>query len=277
MILLHLVVATLYAFAAWVLWPTGSAPAHDGAKSEAHALRHNPELVQWLVPIAVIFHAWVVSRNIGAPEGLDLSLDHALSVVAGLVAALAWLSGLIKTLPAIGSIVLPIAAVASLLPVVTSHPHRFPYASEPWAALHVAVALLAYALFIVAALQALVLMGLERRLRRHLLDRRSDAAPPLLTLERFLFRLVGAGFVLLTLTVVSGVFFSEELFGRALTFTHKSIFSVLAWLTFGALLWGRRRYGWRGKIALRWILTGTGLLFLAYFGSKFVLEVVLGR
>jgi ABC-type uncharacterized transport system permease subunit len=143
--------------------------------------------------------------------------------------------------------------------------------------LHVAVALCAYALFIVAALQALVLMGLEKRLRRRLPDAQSDAVPPLLTLERFLFRLVGAGFVLLTLTVASGVLFSEELFGRPFVFTHKSVFSVLGWLTFGGLLWGRWRYGWRGRVALRWILVGTGFLFLAYFGSKFVLEVLLGR
>lgn len=277
MILLHLVVATLYAYAAWVLWPTLPAPAHDGAETSVRTLRPNPEFAAWLVPMAVLFHAWLVSRNIASPEGLDLSLDNALSVVAGLVAALAWLSGLLRTLPAIGSVVLPIAAIASLLPVLITHPHRFPYALEPWAALHVAVALVAYALFIVAALAALVLMGLEKRLRRHPTDPRTDAMPPLLTLERFLFRLVGTGFVLLTLTVVSGVFFSEELFGKPLTFTHKSVFSVLGWLTFGALLWGRWRYGWRGRIALRWILVGTGFLFLAYFGSKFVLEVLLGR
>src|ERR1043166_2150235 len=150
MILLHLVVATLYGLATWVLWPTLSAPAHDGARNALATLRPNPELAAWLVPAAVVFHAWLLSRNIASPEGMDLSLDNALSVVAGLVAALAWISGLIRTLPAIGTVVLPIAAIASLLPVLVTHPHRFPYASEPWAAMHVAVALVAYALFIVA-------------------------------------------------------------------------------------------------------------------------------
>jgi ABC-type uncharacterized transport system permease subunit len=99
----------------------------------------------------------------------------------------------------------------------------------------------------------------------------------LLTLERFLFRLVTLGFVLLTLTMASGILFSEQLFGRAVMFTHKSVFSVLGWLTFGGLLWGRWRYGWRGRVALRWILAGTLFVFLAYLGSKFVLEVLLGR
>ena len=278
MILLHLVVAALYSFAAWVLWPTPAASAHDGARAETRFLaRPAADFALWLVPLALVFHVWLASRNIATPDGLDLSLDNALSVVAGLVAALAWVSGLVRKVPAIGTVVLPVAAVASLLPVLITRTHHFPFAAEPWAAAHVALALVAYALFIVAALQAVVLMGLEKRLRRRLPDPRADALPPLLTLERFLFRLVTAGFILLTLTIASGVLFSEELFGRPFMFTHKSVFSVLGWLTFGGVLWGRWRYGWRGRMALRWILAGTGFLFLAYLGSKFVIEVVLGR
>jgi ABC-type uncharacterized transport system permease subunit len=198
-------------------------------------------------------------------------------VVAGLTAALAWLSGLLGTMPSVGTVVLPVAAAASLLPGLMTSSHRFQYAGEAWAAVHVAVALVSYALFIVAALQALLLMGLERRLHRRLPDPGADSLPPLLTLERFLFRLVGAGFVLLTVTLATGVLFSEQIFGRAIPFTHKSVFSVLGWLTFGGLLWGRWRYGWRGRVALRWILAGTVFVFLAYLGSKFVLEVLLGR
>lgn len=101
--------------------------------------------------------------------------------------------------------------------------------------------------------------------------------PPLLTLERFLFRLVGLGYALLTLTLLSGIIFSEELFGKPLTLTHKIVFSVLGWLVFGALLVGRYRYGWRGRVALRWILVGSVLLLLGYLGSKFVLEAILHR
>ena len=276
MILLHLAVTALYALGAWVLWPRHAAPRSGPTASPAppHA---GSAWLPFLLPVAFALHTWTVAQDIATPEGLDLSLGNALSVVAGLVALLAWVSGLIRTLPAIGTVVLPVAAVAVLLPVMMASPHRFPYATGPWAAAHVAVALLAYALFIVAALQALVLMGLEKRLHRRLPDPDAAALPPLLTLERFLFRLVTTGFVLLTLTLASGALFSEHIFGRPFTFSHKSVFSVLAWLTFGALLWGRWRYGWRGRVALRWILAGTALLFLAYLGSKFVLEVVLGR
>jgi ABC-type uncharacterized transport system permease subunit len=273
MILLHLAVSALYLLGAWALWPR-PAPPRAGTPGAGQAGGTGAAV---LLPAAFVLHAWTVARDIATPDGLDLSLGNALSVVAGLVAALAWLSGLVRTLPAIGTIVLPVAAVASLLPAVMANPHRFPYAAEPWAAAHVAVALAAYALFIVAALQALLLMGLEKRLHRRLPDPGATALPPLLTLERFLFRLVTAGFVLLTLTLASGALFSEQIFGQPFRFTHKSVLSLLAWLTFGALLWGRWRYGWRGRVALRWILAGTVLLILAYLGYKFVLEVVLGR
>jgi ABC-type uncharacterized transport system permease subunit len=276
MILLHLAVTALYVLGAWALWPRHAGPTvrPPAAPVPTHA---GPAWLPLLLPVAFALHAWTVAQDIATPDGLDLSLGNALSVVAGLVALLAWVSGLVRTLPAIGTLVLPIAAIGVLSPLAMASPHRFPYATGPWAAAHVAVALLAYALFIVAALQALVLMSLEKRLHRRLPDPGAAALPPLLTLERFLFRLVTTGFVLLTLTVASGALFSEQIFGRPFTLTHKSVFSVLAWLTFGALLWGRWRYGWRGRVALRWILAGTALLFLAYLGSKFVLEVVLGR
>ena len=104
-----------------------------------------------------------------------------------------------------------------------------------------------------------------------------DGAPPLLTLEAMLFRTITAGFVLLTLAVFSGVFFSEELFGTALQFTHKVVFAILSWLVFGGLLLGRHFRGWRGRTALYWTITGFIFLLLAYLGTQFVLEVILGR
>ena len=273
MILLHAAVAALYALAAWSLWPQ-PVPATPAAPPASQPLR---KWTVFLVPAALLLHAWMAGREFATPDGLDLSLPHAVSIVAALVALVAWASGLLNTLPAIGTVVLPVAAIASLLPAVVTNPHRFPYAGQPWAALHVGVALLAYALFLVAALQALVLMGLEKRLRRHLPDPGATGTPPLLTLERFLFRTVTVGFVLLTLTLASGMLFSEQIFGRPIPFTHKSVFSLLGWLTFAALLWGRWRYGWRGRVALRWIVAGTVFVFLAYLGEKFVLEVLLGR
>jgi ABC-type uncharacterized transport system permease subunit len=96
-------------------------------------------------------------------------------------------------------------------------------------------------------------------------------------METLLFRIIGAGFVFLTLVLISGIFFSEEVFGKPMSFSHKTVFSWLSWIIFAALLAGRSIYGWRGRIAVRWTLAGFLTLVLAYLGSKFVLEVLLGR
>jgi ABC-type uncharacterized transport system permease subunit len=85
------------------------------------------------------------------------------------------------------------------------------------------------------------------------------------------------GFVLLTASLATGMLFSESLFGRPLQFNHKTLFGILSWLIFGSLLAGRARWGWRGRVALRWTLSGFLTLVLAYIGSKFVLEILLGR
>ena len=101
------------------------------------------------------------------------------------------------------------------------------------------------------------------------------ALPPLVQLESLLFRTIAVGFGLLTATLLTGVLFVENLFAQHLV--HKTVLSILSWLAFGALLYGRRRHGWRGAKAVRWTLAAMGLLVLAYFGSKGVLELVLHR
>jgi len=101
--------------------------------------------------------------------------------------------------------------------------------------------------------------------------------PPLLAMERLLFRLIWTGFLLLTATLISGVLFSEQLFGRALRFDHKTVFTIASWVVFAGLLIGRHYFGWRGRTALRWTLVGFVMLLFAYVGSRFVLEVILHR
>lgn len=261
-ILIHVLAAALYAAAAWLRWP-GRGPVH-GASG-------------WLLPAALGLHAAGLAVTIATPQGLDISFANAVSLVAALCVLVAWSAGIFRSLPASAVIFLPVAAISALLPALFDNPHRFPYAGAPWASAHIAVALLAYAILSVAALTALLMTGLEKRLHRGVPADAADRTPPLLTLERYLFRLVGAGFVLLTLALASGALFSEQVFGKPFAFTHKSVFSILAWLTFGALLAGRWRAGWRGRRATAWIVAGTAFLLLAYLGSKFVIEVLLGR
>ena len=97
--------------------------------------------------------------------------------------------------------------------------------------------------------------------------------PPLQTMETLLFEMLWVGQVLLTLSIVTGFLFFEDLFGQRLV--HKTVFSLLAWLVYAILLWGRHRNGWRGSQAVRWTLGGFAALMLAYFGTKLVLEFIL--
>ncbi len=154
----------------------------------------------------------------------------------------------------------------------------FPGAHHPtlpsaWMPLHWALGIASYGLIAAAVLHAFLLQRAERAMRSGLTP---EAAMPVLTLERLTFRFVAAGFVLLSLTLMAGWYFSE-LLNQRMVWNHKTVFSVLAWLTMGVLLWGRWRLGWRGRTAVRTLYLGAGFLLLGYVGSRFVLEVLLQR
>lgn len=146
--------------------------------------------------------------------------------------------------------------------------------ASAWLPLHLALGISAYGLLAAAVVHAALMTRAERRIR---LAVDPNSGMPLLTLERLTFRFVTAGFVLLTATLAAGALFSEALYGRAWRWDHKAVFSVLSWLTLAALLLGRSRFGWRGRSAVRMLYAGALLLLLAYVGSRFALEVVLGR
>jgi ABC-type uncharacterized transport system permease subunit len=227
-----------------------------------------------LVPLTL--HGWLLYQGVFSRE-LRFGFAQALSVMMFLGVAVYWIESLFYRLEGMQPLVLPLAAVAAPLPAL------FPglassgaHADAAGFKLHLALAMLAYGLFVIALLHATLMAVAERQL--HL---KGSAAfpnlPPLLTLETLLFRIIGAAFFFLTLTLITGIAFSETLFGRALRFEHKTVFALLSWLVFGLLLAGRWRYGWRGRTAVRWTLTGFVMLLLAYVGSRFVLEVLLGR
>ncbi len=145
-----------------------------------------------------------------------------------------------------------------------------------WLPLHWALGIASYGLFAAAALHAWLMNRTEDRIRH---ASTPHGGLPLLTLERLTFRFVAAGFVLLSATLLLAIVFRESLYGAgtAWKWDHKTIFSVLSWLTFATLLMGRARFGWRGRQAARLLYIGSGLLLLAYVGSRFVIEVILGR
>jgi ABC-type uncharacterized transport system permease subunit len=124
-------------------------------------------------------------------------------------------------------------------------------------------------------MQAILLAIQDRHLHRRQPVRFVRALPPLQTMESLLFEMIALGFVLLSVALGTGFVFLEDMFAQHLA--HKTILSVAAWTVFGILLWGRFRFGWRGRTALRWTLAGFVVLMIAYFGSKFVLELILHR
>jgi len=172
---------------------------------------------------------------------------------------------------------LPLAAGCTLLPLLLPGQHLLLHTNTVIFKLHFLIAMLAYSLFTLAALHAVLMAATEKHLHRGRLTPLFAGLPPLLTMERLLFRLIYIAFGLLTLTVLSGVLLSEEIFGRPLRFNHMTVFSIISWLIFAALLFGRLRWGWRGRVAVRWTLSGFVTLLLAYLGSRFVLEILLGR
>jgi ABC-type uncharacterized transport system permease subunit len=149
--------------------------------------------------------------------------------------------------------------------------------ASAWLPLHWALGLSAYGMFAAAVVHAWMMTRAEHDIR---LAQDADNGLPLLTLERLTFRFVSAGFALLTATLVAGVLFGDALYGQGQghwRWDHKTIFALLSWLTFAMLLIGRSQWGWRGRRAVRVLYIGAGLLLLSYAGSRFVMEILLGR
>lgn len=161
--------------------------------------------------------------------------------------------------------------LAALFPGTALHESK-----SAWLPLHWLLGIASYGLFAAAVVQAWLMRRAEKSMRS---GASLATGVPLLTLERLTFRFVGAGFVLLSATLAAGLLFSESLYGtgKAWHWDHKTVFSVLSWAAFAVLLLGRARFGWRGRKAVRMLYIGSGLLLLSYVGSRFVLEVVLGR
>ncbi len=232
---------------------------------------------------AWLLHGAALWSAIGAGGTPRFGFAAMISAALWLSVAAYWLENRNLALDGLRRLVMPSAVIAAVLPVVfPGEPINLAgkTAAYGW---HIAVAILAYSTLTIAAFHAVLMAFQETRLHTRTAQAVGwfgsaiDQLPALLTMEKLLFRLIAIGFVLLSLTVLSGVVFSEQLFGRALRLDHKSVFALLSWLLFAALLAGRRWQGWRGKTALRFTLAGFATLALAYVGSRFVFEVVLHR
>lgn len=230
-----------------------------------------------LLLVALAIHGFVLHGALFPGDGMRFGFGVALSLMVWLAICFFWVETLYTRLGGLSALAMPAGAVASLIPALFPGQHILPNAGSPAFRVHFIIAMLAYSLFTLAALHAMLMAFAERRLHHARFSRMLATLPPLLTMEALLFRLIAIAFVLLTFTLISGVVFSESLFGTAFRVDHKTVFAFVSWILFGALLVGRRIWGWRGRIALRWTVAGFIALMLAYVGSRFVIEVVLNR
>lgn len=231
----------------------------------------------WLlssVSLALVLHGAGIFQQVTLNDALELGFFRVSSLLFWTINLLVLISSLRKPLHNLFVLLMPLSAVAVLAALLGSGTGR-PMTLDYQLASHVLLSILAYSLLTIATFQALLLAWQNHQLKSHHPSGRVRLLPPLQTMEALLFDLLWAGQVLLTLSIVSGMVFLDDLFAQHLA--HKTVFSLAAWVIYSVLLWGRHQLGWRGYTAIRWTLCGFALLMLAYFGSKLVLELILNR
>jgi ABC-type uncharacterized transport system permease subunit len=227
-----------------------------------------------LVIVALVAHGWVLFQNFIGPAGLNFGVFNAVSLLAWLVSLLLLVAMVSRPVENLGIAIFPLAALALLLEASFSTEHFI--ASDNFSLkLHILISILSYSIFTIAAIQAVLLAIQDRHLHNKHPGGFVRSLPPLQAMETLLFQMLVVGFILQSLSLLSGFAFLDDMFAQHLV--HKTVLSIMAWGIFALLLWGRWQFGWRGKMAVRSTLGGFILLLLAYIGSKLVLEVMIGR
>jgi ABC-type uncharacterized transport system permease subunit len=225
---------------------------------------------------ALLAHGALLYPSIMNPAGLNLGFFNAASLVALLTVALLLLAAFQEPVENLGIAVFPVAAISIALVLLYPAHHLITGTTTGWQLdAHILISLLAYSILGLAVVQALLLAIQEYHLHNRQPGGIIRSLPPLQTMESLMFQMIGVGFALLTLALVTGILFLQDIFAQHLV--HKTVLSILAWCVFALLLWGRWRFGWRGRVAIRWTVGGFIFLMLAYFGSKLVLELILSR
>lgn len=228
-----------------------------------------------LATAGVILHAISIANTM-SPH-LAFGFTSAVSLIAWVITALFVVTALARPIENLGVLVLPVAAIAVLGAWLWPGQPQIGVTGSSLLAIHLVISMLAYAFLALAMVQAVLLTIQENRLHQHHPGHLLQALPPIETMETLLFQLISTGFILLSLTLISGVFFTKEIFGKPLVLNHHTVLSLVSWLVFAILLAGRWRLGWRGRVAARWTIGGFAFLLLAYLGTKFIVEFVIPK
>ncbi len=239
-----------------------------------HALTPQRSLAFSFAAIAAILHAWALVSAMDTSAGINFNISNAVSLTTFVIAVLLIISAISKPIDNLGIVIMPLAGLTLWLQMSYPGEHLL-NTNAGWALrLHVVTSMLAYAILTLAAVQALLLSVQDNHLRKHHPGGFIRLLPPLQTMEALLFEMIGVGFVLLCLALSFGFVYLDDMFAQKVA--HKTILSIVAWVVFATLLAGRYRFGWRGRTAINWTISGFVILMLAYFGSKVVLELLLG-
>lgn len=218
-----------------------------------------------------IFHTVALFCAIHTQQGINLGVMNIASLTTLMVTLVVLLSSLRKPAESLLLFILPFTMLAFVFAWL-SPAHSVIWRPPPAMVVHVLISVLAYGLLMVAAFQSLLLSYQEYQLRNHRQKRTLQALPSLQTMERLMFEFLLVGVIFLTLSLLSGFLFFEDMFGQQLV--HKMVFSLVAWCVFTGLLLGHRLWGWRGLTAMRWILAGFLLLILSYFGWRLAVNIL---
>lgn len=260
-------VCLLYAIAAYMLLRQMRAPVVADT-----AAFSGKRTALWVAALALLLHTAITYQRSGLPDALNLPFFTALSVTMLTVVLVQLLMCLRRPADYLGLLIYPLAAVGLLASeLYPTSAKTLPQHLQ----VHILLSITSYAVLALGATQALLVSIQRHYLQKHQPSGFIRALPALTSMESLLFSLLGVGFVLLTLSLLSGFVFLEDMFAQHLV--HKTVLACLAWVIFAVLLLGRWRFGWRGKRAVRWTLGGFLLLLIAYFGSKLVLELILQR
>jgi len=236
----------------------------------------NVFIVALLGALAHFFYAINVSLDSGS---INLSLSS-MTCLVSLALTIIFLTGsLALPIRSLGVLVFPLTALSLVFSYfwgtgIGSQQATHATMQSQWFAGHIYVSILAYSLIAIATIQSLIYVYQERLIKNRTSSTMLLALPPLQTMEQLLFRLVAVGFALLSLTILSGIIFSQEIFGQAFTFKHHTVFAILSWLVFALLLFRRYQSSVRGSQAVKWVLIGFVLMQLGYFGTKLVSESI---
>lgn len=228
-----------------------------------------------LAVAAIVGHAAFAWLRLSAPMGWDVNFINILSLATMMIALVLLLTGVGTRSMEAGILVFPGAAVVLWLQWLAQPGAMYLGHLPAMLKLHILTALMAFSLLTIAALNAILLWIQDYLLRHPRPIRQLEMLPPLVVLEQLMFRLILAGWLLLTVALGAGLTFVDDLLAQHLL--HKTVLSVISWILFGLLLGARWWQGWRGRRAVNWTLVAMVTLVLAYFGSKFILEQLLDR